>query len=72
MAKLEEQLLQTLQELKEEEFKRFIPVDLMVQKYQRPGALQVTTKVFGKDQQEGSRSAFNKRLTNKGKLGEGV
>ena len=73
MEKLKEELLNTLEDLKEDEFKKFkwflkeddilegfkgIPVaqlekaarrdtvDLMVQKYQDPGALQVTMKIL--------------------------
>ncbi|XP_042259200.1 NACHT, LRR and PYD domains-containing protein 14-like isoform X1 [Thunnus maccoyii] len=68
MEKLKEDLWETLQELKEDEYENFkwllnpegIPraqlekaarrdtVDLMVQKYQDPGALQVTMKILGK------------------------
>ena len=96
MAKLKEELLNTLEDLKEDEFKKFkwflelddilegfkgIPVaqlekaertrtvDLMVQKHQDPGALQVTMKVLEKI----SRKNLVQRLQNfhsgpKGKL----
>ena len=100
MEKLKVELLKTLEDLKEDEFKKFkwflkeddiledfkgIPVaqlekagredtvDLMVQKYQDHGALQLTKKVLEKI----SRKDLVQRLQNspsgpKGKLVEGI
>ena len=100
MEKLKEELFNTLEDLKEDEFKKFkwflelddilegfkgIPVaklekagrretvDLMVQKHQDHGALQLTKKVLEKI----NRKDLVQRLQNspsgpKGKLGEGI
>ncbi len=92
MAKLKEELWNTLQELKEQEFKDFkwflnlggIPearlekaerqdtVDLMVQKYQGPGALKETLKVLEKISRNDLVQSLEKSCSRlKGKLREG-